>query len=1127
MLSKIALSLTLLGVAAFAQPKYEEVLKNLKFRSIGPAAMGGRTDDFAVVESDPRIIYAGTAAGGLFKTTNGGITWQALFEDQPNPSIGDVTLAPSNPSIVYVGTGEANNRQSSSWGDGVYKSMDGGATWKHLGLEATHHIGRIVVHPTDPDIVYVAALGDLWGPNKERGVFMSKDGGATWNQALVIDEDTGVSDIAIDPQSPNILFAAAYERRRTPFGYNGGGPGGGIYRSTDGGLHWTRLGTGGVGRGLPTGDYGRCAVDIYRKNSNIVYALVENVTAGGLYRSEDKGMTWTRQSDTNPRPSYFSQIRVDPNNDLKLWMGGVNIYMSEDAGKTWSQNRFRDVHSDNHGIWIDPSNSDHVLSGNDGGIWETWDSGRNWRHLDNIALGQFYEVAYDFQKPYHVCGGLQDNYSWCGPSSSAQTTGIANSDWITVQGGDGFYNRIDPDDPNIVYAESQDGNLSRRDLKTSESKNIRPEEPNDQAPRYRFQWNSPLMISAHDHMTIYYGGNHLFKSTDRGDTWSVLGEDLTTNANRDEMSILGRKIARNSTVLSRDDGVADWPCITTIAESPVKAGVLWVGTDDGNVQVSTDDGKHWSNVVSHVMGLPKMSYVSRIEPSHTDAGTAYVTFDDHRSGDFAIYIYKTTNYGDSFVKLTNGIPQDAGTVHVIREDPVNPNLLFAGTEFGIFVSFDKGANWHRMKNGLPTVPVFDIQIHPREHDLILATHGRSIWIMDDISALEKWDDKVLTSDVKFVGGGRPAIEWKMANYRGFEGQSNFFASNAPNGVILDYFMKSGGPVQVKVTDKDGKQVRQINVPRTEAGVVNRTVWDMRADPPVLPPAGTGPGGGRGGRGGGRGGRGGAAVAEGAAGQGAPAQGTEAGPGLNAELNTEFGAEAGAGAAAGRGGGGGGGGRGGFGGGAPVDPGEYTVTVTSAGKSDSTTVTIEEDPRVEMSPDDRAKRRKAIDTLTSLIRAADEPARKAAGLTTALTELTAGWSGPNAVPVPDPAKKAVDDMQAKVKTAAAVFITPAPAGGGRGGGGGAGARGEFTPPPVTQKLTRLMALIGNFSGPPTALQLAQIEEASAELQKGTAEIDALWDEVPKLNKVLTDAGVAYFKVTLPATAPAPGRGRGGN
>jgi photosystem II stability/assembly factor-like uncharacterized protein len=407
-----------------AQTGHEAVLKNMKFRSIGPATMGGRIDDLAVVESDPRIMYVGTAAGGIFKTVNGGNTWQPIFDEQPNPSIGDLALAPSNPSILYVGTGEANNRQSSSWGNGVYKSMDAGATWTHLGLRETRHIGRIVVHPHNPDIVYVAALGDLWAANKERGVFRSTDGGATWTQTLAINENTGVSDIAIDPESPNILYAAAYQRRRTVFGYNGGGPDAGLYRSLDGGLHWAKM-----AGGLPaTGDVGRCSIDIYRKNTNIVYAEFEHATLGGVYRSEDKGATWSRMSDTDPRPSYFSQIRVDPNNDQKVWLGGVNMYMSEDGGRTFVQTRFRDVHSDVHAIWIDPANSDHIVNGNDGGVWVTWDSGRNWRHMNNIAIGQFYEIAYDFQKPYRVCGGLQDNYSWCGPSSTLQTTGIGNED---------------------------------------------------------------------------------------------------------------------------------------------------------------------------------------------------------------------------------------------------------------------------------------------------------------------------------------------------------------------------------------------------------------------------------------------------------------------------------------------------------------------------------------------------------------------------------------------------------------------------------------------------------------------------------------------------------------------------
>jgi photosystem II stability/assembly factor-like uncharacterized protein len=1112
-------ALACFGGLLAAQPNYEAALKNLKFRAIGPATMGGRVDDLAIVESDPRVIFVGAAAGGVFKSINGGQSWQPVFDDQVSPSIGDLALAPSNPSIIYCGTGEPNNRQSASWGNGVYKSTDGGITWTHLGLKDTHHIGRIVVHPTNPDIVYVAAQGDLWGPNKERGVYMSTDGGAHWEQTLSVNEDTGANDIAIDPASPNILYATMYQHRRTVFGYNGGGPGSGLYRSTDGGRHWIKLGGTGadaVGRGLPsTGDLGRCALDIYRKNSNIVYALVEHGTQGGVYRSEDKGVTWRKMSDTNPRPSYFSQIRVDPNTDLKIWLGGVNIYMSEDGGKTFDQSRFRDVHSDVHAIWIDPANSDHLMIGCDGGVWTTVDSGRHWRHINNIPLAQFYEVAFDYQKPYHVCGGLQDNYSWCGPSSSTQQTGIANEDWMTVQGGDGFYNRIDPSDPNIIYAESQDGNLSRRDLRTSESKSIRPLEADDASPRYRFQWNSPLMISPHDPKTIYYGGNHLFKSTDRGDNWTVLGEDLTTGAKRDEQKIMGK--VPDEHTLSRHDGVVAWPCITAIAESPVKAGVLWAGTDDGNVQVSRDGGKTWQNVVSHIQGAPKMGYVSRIEPSYKDEGTAYITFDNHRSADYGIYIYKTINFGDSFSRITNGIPPDAGTVHVVREDPANPNLLFAGTEFALFTSFDRGANWHRLKNGLPTVPVFDIQIHPRDHDLILATHGRAIWIMDDISALETMTPADLTSDVKLFPS-RNAIEWKMANYRGFLGGNLFLAPNAPSGLILDYFAKSAGPVRITVADKSGKEIRTINA-RAEAGVINRTTWDLRADAPVPPAggataAGAG-GGGRGGRGGG-GGRGGAAAAE------APATPPQEG----GEIATEFGAAGGeAGAEAGRGGGGGGGGGGRFGGaarGSIVDPGEYKVTISANGKSDSRTFTVEEDPRVQFSTEDRTKRRQALDTLTAMTKQADDARKKAVAMNTALTSLTDGWKAPGAPAVPDNVKKAADDLLARAKKTAAMFEQQ---GGGRGAGGGAGAPPPYTPPPVTQKIQRLMFSIDGYSAAPTTRQMADLQDAAAQLKTGIAQVDALWDEVPKLNKMMADAGVPYFNVNLTPARPAGGRGRG--
>ncbi len=1134
----IALSLTALPAAAQLTP--EIAMKNLRFRGIGPATMGGRVDDVAVVESDPRIMYVGSAAGGLFKTVNGGQSWQSLFDDQPNSSIGDIAIAPSNPAIVYVGSGEANNRQSSSWGDGIYKSMDAGATWSHLGLKETHHIGRIVVHPTDPNIVYAAALGDLWGPNPERGVYMSTDGGAHWTQTLKINEDTGVSDIAIDPQSPNILYAAAYQRRRTVFGYNGGGPGSGLYRSTDGGQTWTKLGKPGaaLGRGLPSnGDIGRCAIEIYRKNTNVVYAEIEHATLGGVYRSEDKGATWTRMGDTNPRPSYFSQIRIDPNSDLKIWLGGVNIYMSEDGGKTYDQSRFRDVHSDVHGIWIDPANSDHLVIGCDGGVWTTWDSGRNWQHLNNIAIGQFYEVAYDYQKPYHICGGAQDNYSWCGPSSTMQTRGIGNSDWITVQGGDGFYNRIDPNDPNIVYAESQDGNLSRRDLRTSESKSIRPREDSDKDPRYRFQWNSPMAISPHDPKTIYFGGNYLFRSHDRGDTWERLGKDLTTGQDRGEIPVMGKKIDRTAT-LSFDDGVAAWPCITAIAESPVKAGVLWVGTDDGNVQMTQDNGKTWVNVVTHIQGVPKGAYVSRIEPSHFAAGTAYITFDNHRSADYNIYIYRTTNFGDSFARTVSGIPPEAGTVHALREDPVNQNLLFAGTEFGLFVTFDRAATWHQVHNGLPTVPVFDLQIHPRDHDLILATHGRSFWILDDISALENMTPQTLSSDLKIVGT-RPGIQWKMADYRSFLGTSNYLAPNTPAGLNVDYFAKTAGAVRATITDARGTQVRQLNA-RAEAGVVNRLTWDMRYDPPV-PPAGGGRaggaavaagGGGRGGRGGGggRGGRGGAAAAEPAT-TTSPSTGEAAtggaGAGLAGELNAEFGAEAGA--AGGRGGGGGGGGgRGGRGGGGGslVDPGEYTLTLTAGNAKDSMKITVEDDPRVQMSNEDRLKKRQTIDTLISMVKQAQEPSRKAAGMTAAMNSLLASWQAPNAPQVPDAARKAVDDFNARLKVAAAVFEAPGGGRGGRGGGGGgAGPPGAYTPPPVTQKITQLMGQIDAYSSVPTSRQLSDMAEAQTELKDGIGAIDKLWDEMPKLNKVMSDAGMQYFRVEL-GNAPAAGGRRGG-
>jgi len=1073
---------------AFAESAHEAALKNLKFREIGPAIMGGRVDDFAVVESDPRIIYVAAAAGGIFKTTNAGVTWEPIFDDQPNSTIGDLALAPSDPSILWVGTGEPNNRQSSSWGNGVYKSMDAGRTWTHMGLQETRHIGRVVIHPSDTNIVYVAALGHLWGPNKERGVFKTTDGGVTWTQSLFINEDTGVSDIAIDPQSPNTLYAAAYERRRTVFGFNGGGPSGGIYKTVDGGAHWNKL-----TKGLPAaGDIGRCAVDVSRKNPNVVYALVEHVKEGGIYRSEDKGFTWTRMSDTNPRPSYYSQVRIDPNNDQKVWVLGAPLYYTEDGGRTFRQDRWQKIHSDFHALWIDPSNSDHMILGSDGGITMTYDGGRNWDYVNNVPIGQYYEIAYDMQKPYHLCGGLQDNNSWCGPSATTMPRGISNDEWITVGGGDGFYSQVDPTDANIVYAESQDGNLLRRDLRTGESRSIRPLEENDQAPRYRFQWNSPVIISAHDPKTLYYGGNHLFKTTNRGDSWERLGPDLTTGIERDKQPILGKVPDKDT--LSRHDGVQQFPCITTLSESPLRAGLIWVGTDDGNVQVTRDGGKTWSNVAGKIPGARKGAYVSRVVASPHDEGIVYVAFDNHRSDDYSVYLYMTTNYGDTWTRISNGIPEEAGTVHVVREDPKNRNLLFAGTEFGLFVSFDRGSNWQRMKNGLPTVPVDDIQIHPRDHDLILATHGRSLWIMDDITPLEEMSDNVLAADLHLFDM-RSGITWHMANNKGNVGARDFLAPNPPYGVIVDYFLKAKlegrNPVKITVTDKAGAKIREING-TAETGI-NRVAWDLRYDAPVRPDGQGGPGG--------RGGAAGEAGAEAAGepGGAGPAAGGARGPGGP-------GAPAGPGGAAAPGAGGGGGGGFGFGGGRGplVDPGDYTITVAAGGKSESKTAAVEEDPRVSMSAEDRAQRRQALAKLYAMARQADEGRRKILAIRTSLTALTDGWKRPAAFKVPDEVKKSADDLLVKVKEVAGTFEIER-----EGQLGSAGPPVKYTPPPVNQKIGRLMGSIDGYSGPPTARQLEDINQASAELEPGLAAVKKLEDEdVPRLNKMMADAGVPY-------------------
>ena len=815
----------------------EAALRNLQWRSIGPANMGGRVDDVAVVESEPHIIYVGTASGGLWKTTNNGTTWASIFDGTGSPSIGDVTLAPGDPNIVWVGTGEPNNRQSSSWGDGVYRSLDAGKTWQNMGLKESRHIGRIAIDPKDANIVYVAAAGHLWGPNKERGLFKTSDGGRTWSNVLFINEDTGVIDLVMDPKDSRTLYAAAYQRRRTPYGFNGGGPHSGLYKTTDAGATWNKL-----MNGLPQGNTGRIGIDVYRANPNIVYALVEH-EKGGTFRSEDRGATWKQVSNTNPRPMYYSKIRIDPTSDQRLWVLGAPMFTSEDGGKSFSTGVVTRIHGDFHAMWINPANSNHMIVGSDGGIHLSYDRGRTWDFVNTIPLGQFYEITLDNRKPYWIYGGLQDNGSWAGPSGTLNQEGITNDDWFRIGGGDGFYVQVDPTDPDVLYVESQGGFLSRLELRTGERKFIRPEARPGEKP-FRFDWNSPILISPHNHRTIYFGGNRVFKSTDRGDSWAV-GPDLTRDQDRDRMPIMGALPDKDT--LSRHDGQETFGQVVTLNESPIKQGLLYAGTDDGNLQITRDGGRNWKNVVSRINGLPEGTYVSRVIASRHAEGTAYATFDGHRSNDYNTYVFMTTDYGDTWRSLKSDLPEGA-TARVIREHHRNPNLLFLGTEFGAFVSFDRGAHWTRLKGNLPTVRVDDIQIHPRDNDLVIGTHGRSVWVLDNIAALEQMSESVMQSDVHLFDL-RPAIHFRLYGRKGNTGHKYFSAPNPPYGAIISYYLKAKpeGEVKVTIMDRSGKVIHEV--PGAKDAGLNRIAWDLRyGQPPAIPQAQPGQAGGFGTRG---------------------------------------------------------------------------------------------------------------------------------------------------------------------------------------------------------------------------------------------------------------------------------------
>ncbi len=812
--------LNLLPAAPAAEPPAFDprLLGALAARPIGPANMGGRVTDVAVVENSPNTMYLAAATGGVWKTADGGDTWAAVFDDQDTASVGAVAVAPSNPEIVWVGTGEANPRNSVVGGDGVYKSTDGGKTWKHMGLKDSHHVGRVLIHPKDPDVVYVAALGHLWGPNKERGLFKTADGGRTWEHALALDEDTGCADVALDPSGPDTLLAAAWRVRRG--GFSGTDPAtqfgdrAGLYRTTDGGKTWRRLTD-----GLPSRPLGRCGIDFCRKDPRVVYAVIQtdrtrpglaggppregrDADTGGVFRSLDGGKTWAKLNDLCPRPFYFGQVRADPTSERRVYVLGVALHVSADGGRNFVPGA-AGVHADHHALWVNPKDPRHLVLGNDGGLYFSFDHGRNWQPVRNLALGQFYAVAADTRRPYRVYGGLQDNGTWGGPSATRRADGVTLADWSKVSEGDGFQCAADPADPDVVYTEGQYGLLERVNVRTRQRSNIRPR-PAPGSPPYRFNWCAPLLLSPHDPKTLYYGGNHLFRSRDRGDSWAVISPDLT----------------RGGPGPSPHTGHT----LTAVAESPLKAGLLYAGSDDGRLHVTRDGGKTWDELSDNVPGVPRDLWVTRVECSHHAEGTAYLALDRRRNDDLRPYVFRTTDHGRTWAPLTNGLPP-AGPVHVVRASSRNPDLLFAGTDRGLFVTADGGGRWHRVRGGLPTVPVHDLMIHPRDRELVIGTHGRSVFVMD-VAPLEELTPRLLAEEVHLFDV-KPATAFEAGKPVAAPPRS-YAAPDPPFGAVIYYYLREAPPrpVTLTVLSAGGKELASLPAAR-EAGL-HRAVWDLRA-----------------------------------------------------------------------------------------------------------------------------------------------------------------------------------------------------------------------------------------------------------------------------------------------------------
>ena len=1018
-------------------------LDRLAFRAIGPATPSGRIDDVAVLESDPMTFYVATATSGIYKTTNAGTTFTPVFDHEGSASVGDVALAPRDPNLVWAGTGENNNRQSSSWGDGVYKSTDGGRTWKNMGLRDSKQIARIIVDPVDFNVVHVAALGDLWAAGGERGVYKTADGGLTWRRVLHVDDDTGATELVMDPLNNKTLYAATYQRRRAQWGMNGGGPGSAIWKSTDGGETWAKL-----ENGVPAGPKGRIALDIYRRDPNILYARIEHTSESGVYRSDDGGASWRKLSDVNPRPMYFSQIRIDPQTDSRIYVLGVQLHVSDDGGKTFRADGAERIHVDHHAMWINPNDPRHLIIGNDGGVSISHDRAATWEWLPNLLAAQAYHVEFDLQSPYHVCAGLQDNNTWCGPSAVRTNSGIHNDDWYVVSGGDGFQPLMDPNDSNIVYGESQDGRMSRIDRRTNERTVVRPEPP-EQKPfepstTYRFNWDTAMQLSPFDPRTIYIGANVVLKSADQGRSYQPISPDLTTNTDREALSIMG--VVGKEIRIAKHDGVGSFGNIVTLEESAAKAGVVWVGSDDGVVSVTQDAGKTWANVTSKMSGVPKFTYVSDVVPSRVAAGTAYVTFDGHRGGDYATYVFTTTDFGSTWRSIASNLPKGE-VARTITEDRKNPDLLYLGTETGLWVSWNKGGQWARVKANLPTIPIYEIKTHPRDNDMILATHARGIWILDDLGIVQQWA-KSEAAAAAYAFEPEPALAFNAANdqMKGFEGDRLFLGMNPAPGATLAYRLKADAKdVKWTIRDGSGTVVREIAgdamKDRNKAGL-NIVKWDLRVEPvkPLPPPPGT-PAGAQAGGGGGF---------------------------FGATNNGPF-----------------------------VLPGTYRAALSVDGKEVQTVnVAVTADPDIKITDADRKVWFDTALDLQQLQGKANEVAEMVQNANAQLQQLQDQTRSQTLAPN---VKQSLDNLGKEME-----IVRRRLGLGGQGGGGGFGGNPEN----VRGRIGQLKGAIIGSTSVPTTTQLQQIREAKAALPVVIDQANAVAAKMPALVKEMLGAGAIF-------------------